>query len=113
MEINVQVSAWVEEELLELGLIRKSDIQKQDKKNPAYRKYYMHSASHFLGIDVHDVGDRNTPLAPGMVLTLEPGIYAREHETGVRLEEDILITEKGNSLLTKAIPRRWELLKQD
>lgn len=68
------------------------------------RKYYPHSTSHFLGLDVHDVGSREEILAPGMVLTCEPGIYIPEEGIGIRLEDDILITEDGCENLSKSIP---------
>ena len=59
-------------------------------------KYLMHGVSHFLGLDVHDVGSKNEILKPGMVLTCEPGIYIPAEKTGIRLENDILVTEAGN-----------------
>ncbi len=64
------------------------------------RRYYPHALSHFLGLDVHDVGDSDTPLAPGMVLTVEPGIYVPEEGIGVRIEDNILVTDDGYELLT-------------
>lgn len=63
------------------------------------RRYYPHSTSHFLGLDVHDVGDYNQPLTPGMVLTCEPGIYIPEESIGVRIEDDIVITDNGMRIL--------------
>lgn len=80
-------------ELKQLGLI--SDIH--DRK--AIRHYYPHSTSHFLGLDVHDVGDYSQPLTANMVLTCEPGIYIPEEGIGVRIEDDILITDSGNRVL--------------
>lgn len=74
------------------------------EKDQAYRQYFPHATSHFLGLDVHDVGDYSRPLEPGMVLTVEPGIYIREEGIGIRLEDDIMITETGNENLTQAIP---------
>jgi len=68
----------------------------------------MHNVSHFLGLDAHDVGDADQPLAPGMVLTLEPGLYLKDKGWGFRLEDDILVTEQGNENLSAAIPTTIE-----
>lgn len=68
------------------------------------RKYYPHATSHFLGLDVHDVGQYDQPLEAGMVLTVEPGIYIPEEGIGVRIEDDVLITENGNKSLSVALP---------
>ena len=103
-EYNKEVGKIMEYELIKLGLITKHDVQKQDLKNPAYKKYFMHGTSHFLGLDVHDVGDFEQPLREGMVLTCEPGIYILEEKLGVRLENDILITKNGPDDLMKSIP---------
>ncbi|MBL9117585.1 MAG: aminopeptidase P family protein [Verrucomicrobiaceae bacterium] len=92
------------EELLSLGLIKKSDIKKQTEETPACRKYFMHGLGHVLGIDVHDVGLMNEPFAPGWVLTVEPGIYIPEEGFGVRLENDIVVTENGPVDLMADIP---------
>ena len=94
----------MESELIKLNLLDKHDIKKQDKKNPLYKKYFMHGTSHFLGLDVHDVGDFNVPMKEGMVFTCEPGIYILKESLGVRLENDILITSKGAEDLMKNIP---------
>lgn len=91
-------------ELLALGLLKKSDIRKQTEDEPACRKYFMHGLGHPLGLDVHDVGFMNTPFAPGWVLTVEPGIYLPEEGFGVRLENDILVTESGPVDLMADIP---------
>ena len=92
------------EELLKLGLLKPSQVKKQDPENPACRKYYMHGLGHPLGLDVHDVGDMNVPFAPGTVLTVEPGIYLPDEGFGVRLEDDIVITENGPVNLMEKIP---------
>jgi Xaa-Pro aminopeptidase len=63
-----------------------------------------HGVSHHLGIDVHDLGPRNEPLKPGMVLTVEPGIYIEEEQLGIRIENDVWITEDGNMDLMEKIP---------
>ena len=67
------------------------------------KKYYIHNVSHFLGLDTHDVGDRNTPLAVGSVITVEPGLYFVDDEIGVRIEDDVLVTEEGAEVLSKNI----------
>ncbi|HSG47506.1 MAG TPA: M24 family metallopeptidase, partial [Longimicrobiales bacterium] len=68
-------------------------------------RYFVHGLSHWLGMDVHDVGEYGTPLAPGMVITIEPGVYIEEEELGIRIEDDVLVTESGYELLTGELPR--------
>ena len=94
----------IEEELIKLGLLKLSDVKKQNPDNPLYKKYYPHGVSHFLGMDAHDIGHRYIPLKPGMVVTCEPGIYIFEEKMGIRLENDILITAKGPVNLSESIP---------
>lgn len=89
---------------LKIGLISKADVKNQDKENPAYRKYLYHGISHHLGIDVHDLGTRTAPIQPGMVFTIEPGIYIEEEKMGVRIENNFWITKSGNIDLMKNIP---------
>lgn len=91
-------------ELLQLGLIKDEDIQKQTEDELACRKYFMHGLGHPLGLDVHDVGQLNEPFAPGWVLTVEPGIYIPDEGFGVRLENDILVTENGPIDLMASTP---------
>ena len=83
------------QELLKLGLIEQKDITDQKPNEPACRKYFMHGLGHVLGLDVHDVGLMHEPFAPGWVLTVEPGIYIPKEGFGVRLENNILVTENG------------------
>ena len=94
----------VTEELLELGLIKSSQVKKQDPDKPACKKYFMHGLGHPLGLDVHDVGDANVPFAAGCVLTVEPGIYIPDEGFGVRLEDDIVVTEDGPVNLMEKVP---------
>jgi Xaa-Pro aminopeptidase len=68
-------------------------------------KYYIHGVSHHLGLDVHDPGDRNRALEPGMVVTVEPGIYIPEEKIGVRIEDDVLVTADGNKIMSGRLPR--------
>ena len=113
--------------LLELGLITSTS-------GSQYRMWYMHGTSHWLGLDVHDVGGRDMPFRPGMVITVEPGIYVREdtldnlddtprnralieairpaferyRNIGVRVEDDVLVTEDGHRVLSEGTPRTIE-----
>jgi len=92
------------QQFLKIGLLKKSDIKNEDADNRAYRKYLYHGISHHLGIDVHDLGTRTEPIKPGMVFTVEPGIYIEEEQMGVRIENNIWITRNGNKDLMKNIP---------
>ncbi|TVR38336.1 MAG: M24 family metallopeptidase [Cryomorphaceae bacterium] len=103
-DYHVQVGRMMEEELLKLGLLTAADIQNQNPDWPAYKKYFMHGTSHFIGLDVHDVGLWYEPIQAGNVFTVEPGIYIREENLGIRLENDILITENGFVDLMANIP---------
>ena len=103
-EYHKEVGKIMEKELLGLGLINQEDINQQNPAWPAYKKYFMHGTSHFLGLDVHDIGNRYKPFQPGYVFTCEPGIYIPEENLGIRLENDILITDNGPVDLMKDIP---------
>jgi Xaa-Pro aminopeptidase len=96
------------EELIGLKLIDRTDVKNQDPKWPAYKKYFMHGTSHYLGLDVHDVGHWTTKMEVGNVFTCEPGIYIPKEGIGIRIEDDIVIGEKDNLNLTKAIPKEVE-----
>jgi len=106
------------EGMVRLGLLA-GDVDQLIKDN-AYRRYYMHRTSHWLGLDVHDAGDYRgrdggpRRLEPGMVFTVEPGLYVAPDDDkappelrglGIRIEDDILVTEGGHENLTAAIPR--------
>ncbi len=103
-DYNKEVGLIMENELIKLKLLNKHDVLKQDKKFPLYKKYFMHGTSHHLGLDVHDVGNFNGKMREGMVFTCEPGIYIPNEKLGVRLENDILVTEDGPVDLMKNIP---------
>ena len=103
-DYNKEVGRIMELELIKLGLLDKHDVQKQDAERPLYKRYFMHGTSHYLGLDVHDVGSMQWEMKEGMVFTCEPGIYILEEALGVRLENDILITSKGPDDLMKNIP---------
>ncbi|HVZ26588.1 MAG TPA: M24 family metallopeptidase, partial [Sediminibacterium sp.] len=92
------------QQFLRIGLLRKSDIKNEDPDNRAYRKYLYHGISHHLGLDVHDLGTRTAPIKPGMLFTIEPGIYIEEEQMGVRIENNCWITRNGNQDLMKRIP---------
>jgi len=107
-----EVGKMMESELIGLGLLDKTDVKNQDPNNPLYKKYFMHGTSHYLGLDVHDVGLWNCPMEAGMVFTCEPGIYIREENMGVRLENDILITADGPKDLMANIPIEAEEIEE-
>jgi Xaa-Pro aminopeptidase len=91
-------------QFLKMGLLSESDVANEDRDNRAYRKYLYHGISHHLGIDVHDLGTRTEPIKPGMLFTIEPGIYIEEEGLGIRIENNVWITEKGNMDLFEGIP---------
>lgn len=93
-----QVRQYMGEQLQGLGLIKNNTPR-------GVQKYYPHGTSHFIGLDVHDAGDHDVPLAPGVVVSCEPGIYIPEEGIGIRIEDDVLITETGNKVLTSKLPR--------
>lgn len=104
-EYHKEVGKLMESELLGLGLIDKTDIQNQNPDWPAYKKYFMHGTSHFLGLDTHDVGLWNEPISAGMVFTCEPGIYIPAEGLGIRLEDDLIVQDTGKPFnLMKDIP---------
>ena len=92
------------QQFLKIGLLKKTDVKNEDPDNRAYRKYLYHGISHHLGIDVHDLGTRTEPIKPGMVFTVEPGIYIEEEQMGIRIENNVWITKNGNKDLMKNIP---------
>lgn len=95
-EFNAEVGKVMESELKGLGLISDTDIRNQDPEMPAYKKYFMHGTGHYLGLDVHDIGDHYQPVPAGAVLTCEPGIYIREEGIGIRIENDIMLMPDGS-----------------
>lgn len=97
-----QVRHYMGEKLRELGLIKTIT-------HDNIRRFYPHGTSHFIGLNVHDVGEYDRPLEPGVVISCEPGIYIPQEGIGIRIEDDILITAKGNEVLTAKLPR--ELLQ--
>jgi Xaa-Pro aminopeptidase len=111
-EYHKEVGKLMEEELIGLGLLNAEDVKNQNPNQPLYKKYFMHGTSHFLGLDVHDVGNKYRKFEAGMVFTCEPGIYIREESLGIRLENDILITENGPKDLMANIPIEAEEIEE-
>lgn len=109
---HAEVGKIMEQELLGLGLLTKEEIAKQNPDLPAYKKYFMHGTSHFLGLDVHDIGNKYEPMKAGMVFTCEPGIYIPEERLGIRIENDILITTKEPIDLMASIPIEAEDIEE-
>jgi Xaa-Pro aminopeptidase len=104
-DYHKQVGLLMEEQLVKLKLISLSDIKSQNPDWPAYKKYFMHGTSHFIGLDTHDVGLWNEPIKSGMAFTCEPGIYIPEENLGIRLEDDLVVQDKGAPLnLMSEIP---------
>ncbi len=103
-DYHKQVGELMEKELVDLKLISMQDIKNQDPEWPAYKKYFMHGTSHFLGLDVHDVGLWSEPIREGYVFTCEPGIYIPEEEIGIRIENDLVVTAEGYEDLMATIP---------
>ena len=102
---HVEVGKLMTSELLVLGLIDKADVQNEDPKWPAYKKYFMHGTSHHMGLDTHDFGALKSPMQANMVFTVEPGIYIPEENMGIRLEDDVVIQAKGSPVnLMQNIP---------
>ncbi|MFP4095619.1 MAG: aminopeptidase P family protein [Cyclobacteriaceae bacterium] len=107
-----EVEKVMESELIGLGLLDRQDVKKQDPKNPLLKKYFMHGTSHHLGLAVHDVGNVYRKFEPGMVFTVEPGIYIREENLGIRLENNVVIQEDGLLDLMQNIPIEAEEIEE-
>ncbi|MGB3182768.1 MAG: aminopeptidase P family protein [Cyclobacteriaceae bacterium] len=107
-----EVGKLMERELLGLKLLDTTDVRTQNPDWPAYKKYFMHGTSHHIGLDVHDVGNVYKEIKPGMVFTVEPGIYIREENIGIRLENDIVVRENGYTDLMANIPLEAEEIEE-
>jgi Xaa-Pro aminopeptidase len=107
-EYHIEVGHLMEKELVDLNLISLDDIKNQDPNWPAYKRYFMHGTSHYIGLDTHDYGPWNAPIPEGSVFTVEPGIYIIEENLGIRLEDDYLINKNGYENLMGSIPIETE-----
>ncbi|MCR8666990.1 aminopeptidase P family protein [Aestuariibaculum sp. M13] len=97
-DYHVEVGKMMTSELLGLGLLDKADVQNENPDWPAYKKYFMHGTSHHMGLDTHDYGILTEPMQANMVFTVEPGIYIPDEGFGIRLEDDVVVQEKGEPL---------------
>lgn len=104
VEYTDKVGEEATQQFLKIGLLKAEDVKNEDPENRAYRKYLYHGISHHLGLDVHDLGTRTEPIQPGMLFTVEPGIYIEEEGMGIRIENNVWITENGNVDLFEGIP---------
>jgi Xaa-Pro aminopeptidase len=111
-DFHNQVGRIWQEEHLTLGLYSRKEAASAPKENPLWKQYFMHGTSHALGLDVHDPFDRSQPFRPGMVLTCEPAIYIPEEGIGIRLENDILITDGPPVDLMEEIPIEPEEIEE-
>ncbi len=105
--VDVETKKMMEQEMINLGLFSQEDVNQQEKEFECLSKYLMHGVSHFIGLDVHDVGDKDTPFEKGMVLTIEPGLYIPEENIGIRIEDNIMVDDVPVNLM-KNIPKEIE-----
>ena len=111
-EYHKEIGELMTKELLDLKLIDTTDVKNQDPKWPAYKKYFMHGTSHYIGLDVHDVGLWTEKMEVGNAFTCEPGIYIPEEGIGIRIEDDIVIGAKENLNMTAGIPKEVEEIEE-
>jgi Xaa-Pro aminopeptidase len=112
-EYHKEVGKIMTSELLGLGLLDKADVQNENPDWPAYKKYFMHGTSHHIGLDTHDYGELKTPMKANMVFTVEPGIYIPKEGMGIRIEDDVVIQEKGEPFnLMRNIPITAEEIEE-
>ena len=107
-EINETTYKLMEQEMIKLGLFTAEDVKNQNPDKPLYKKYLRHGMSHHIGLDVHDSIDKFKPFEPGMILTCEPGLYIREEGIGIRIENDLLITDGEPINLFEELPTEIE-----
>ncbi|WP_107039359.1 aminopeptidase P family protein [Brumimicrobium mesophilum] len=112
-EYHKEVGKLMEEQLVKLNLLDKTDIKNQNPDWPAYKKYFMHGTSHFIGLDTHDSGLYHKPIEAGMVFTCEPGIYIPNENLGIRLEDDLIIQDgKPAKNMMTGIPLEIEEIEE-
>ncbi len=107
-EYHSKVCKFIAEEMVGLGLFTDAELRDQDPSKPLYMKYYMHGTSHYMGLDVHDLGFKQEVLQPGMAFSCEPGIYILDEGIGIRIENDIIVTDGEPLDLMASIPREVE-----
>jgi len=110
-KVNDFVFKRMEEEMIKLGLFTEEDVKNQDAEKPLFKKYFMHNIGHFIGLDVHDVGQRDWVFQAGNVLSCEPGIYIAEENIGVRIETDVVVAENPIDLM-KSLPVEIEEIEE-
>ncbi len=112
-EYHNEVGKLMTSELIGLGLLDKADVQNENPDWPAYKKYFMHGTSHHIGLNTHDYGELKKPMKANMVFTVEPGIYIPAEGMGIRLEDDVVIQEKGEPFnLMRNIPIEIEEIEE-
>ena len=109
--INKKVWHMMEEEMIGLGLFTLEEVKNQNPKTPLYTQYLMHGVTHFVGLDVHDVGSKYQEFKKGMVLTIEPGIYIKEEGIGIRIEDNILVDDEPVNVM-RNIPKEVEEIEK-
>lgn len=111
-DYHQEVGKIMESELIALGLLNKEAVRQQDPSRPLYKKYFMHGTSHHLGLDVHDLCHRYVGFEAGMVFTCEPGIYIPEENIGIRIEDDLVVTNSKPLNLMADIPIEVEEIEE-
>jgi len=111
-DFHLAVGEIWEEEHIALGLYSREDVNLHTGDEPLWKNYFMHGTSHSMGLDVHDPFDRSMPFEAGMVLTCEPGIYIPDEKIGIRLENDVLISDSGPVDLMDDIPIEAEEIEE-
>lgn len=103
-ECQRDTELFLQHELLRMGLLKSADVKDLSSPSPALRGFFMHQAFHHTGMEVHDPVPADVPLAPGQVVAVEPGIYIQSEGFGIRLENNVLITDHGPETLTASLP---------